>query len=258
MSKYKAYFIDLDGTIYQGNKKMPSGKRFIDRLKAANIPYLFVTNNSTKNPEDVADNLTKNHDIETSADQVYTSSMATADFLKTIASPDKKRVYIIGESGLRDALINADFTITSDENADFVVAGLDRAFNYEKLTTATLAIQQGAQFIATNRDTNLPNERGMLPGAGSLISAIQTATQVEPTVIAKPEIPIMDGALNKLHINQQDVVMVGDNYNTDILAGINSQIDTLLVYSGVSTPKQISQIIQKPTHEVETLDNWTI
>ena len=98
----------------------------------------------------------------------------------------------------------------------------------------------------------------MLPGAGSLISAIQTATQVEPTVIAKPEIPIMDGALNKLHINQQDVVMVGDNYNTDILAGINSQINTLLVYSGVSTPKPISQMVQMPTHEVETLDNWTI
>lgn len=258
MAQYKGYFIDLDGTIYQGTKQIPAAQRFIDRLKAAHIPYLFVTNNSTKSPAEVAANLTKNHNILTAPEQVYTSSMATADYLKTIAQANKKHVYVIGENGLKQALKDAGFILTDTEDVDFVVAGLDRQFNYEKLTTATLAIQKGATFIATNRDTNLPNERGMLPGAGSLISAIQTATDIKPIVIAKPEIPIMTGALKKLSVSHTDAVMVGDNYYTDILAGINAGINTLLVYSGVSSRNQMLNVAQKPTHEIDNLDEWLI
>lgn len=258
MSKYKAYFIDLDGTIYQGSKKFASGKRFIDRLKAANIPYLFVTNNSTKSPADVAANLTINHQIDTTTDQIYTSAMATADYLKALATPQQTRVLVVGEIGLEEALLDAGFSLVQDDNADFVVAALDRTFTYDKLMYATLAIQHGAKFIATNRDTNLPNERGMLPGAGAIVAAIETATQVMPTVIAKPETPIMTGSLQKLRVAKEDVVMVGDNYNTDILAGINTGIDTLLVYSGLSTHEQINQVAIKPTHEIENLDDWLV
>lgn len=257
MKKYKAYFIDLDGTIYRGKTKYPSGKRFIDRLKKENIPYLFVTNNSTKSPADVAANLTTNHDITTTPDQIYTSALATADYLITILPPHAK-IYVIGEPGLCEALLNAGFNLSSDTDVQAVIVGLDRNINYEKLTVATLAINAGAKFIATNRDTNLPTERGMTPGAGALIAAVQTATQTTPIVIAKPEFPIMTGALKRMNLQKSDVIMVGDNYNTDILAGINNDIDTLLVYSGVSTHEQIQNTSVKPTHEVETLDDWQL
>lgn len=258
MTAYKTYLIDLDGTIYHGQKRLPSGKRFIERLKESNAHYLFVTNNSTLTTADVAKNLSENHDIPTTADQVYTSALATADYLKSHAEPNQKRVFMVGEAGLGEALTSRGFELVNDEQADFVVAGLDRQFTYEKLTTATLAIQNGAQFIATNRDTNLPNERGMLPGAGSLIAAIETATATHPVVIAKPELPIMTGALALANIAPSEALMVGDNYNTDILAGINAHIDTLLVYSGVSTPEEIAKVSTKPTYTVTTLDEWKI
>ncbi|ADG40706.1 MULTISPECIES: TIGR01457 family HAD-type hydrolase [Leuconostoc] len=257
MSQYKTYFIDLDGTIYQGKIKYPSGKRFIDRLKKAQIPYLFVTNNSTKSAIEVAKNLTENHDIATTPDQIYTSAMATADYLKATVAPHAT-VYVLGEDGLQEAIVNAGFEVVNRSDVDVVVVGLDRNITYDKLTVATLAIQSGAQFIATNSDTNLPTERGMTPGAGAIIAAVKTATQIEPLVIAKPELPIMTGALQRMAVQKSDVVMVGDNYQTDILAGINSNIDTLLVYSGVSTHDQINRVLKKPTHEVETLDDWII
>jgi len=257
MTHYKTYFIDLDGTIYQGKTQYPSGKRFIQRLQDAKIPYLFVTNNSTKNPIDVANNLTINHGIPTSPNQVYTSAMATADYL-SLHMPLNTKIYVIGEIGLVEALTTAGFTIVTDASANAVVVGLDRQVTYQKLEIATAAIQAGAKFIATNVDTNLPTEHGLMPGAGAIIAAVQTATQTDPLVIAKPESPIMTGALKRMAVKKADVIMVGDNYNTDILAGINNNIDTLLVYSGVSTPEQIKRVSTKPTHEVLSLDDWTI
>ncbi|MGX7052390.1 TIGR01457 family HAD-type hydrolase [Leuconostoc palmae] len=257
MKKYNTYFIDLDGTIYQGKIKYPSGKRFIQRLQKANIPYLFVTNNSTKTPDEVAENLTNNHDIQTNANQVYTSAMATADYLSTIL-PVNSKIYMIGEVGLKNALLASGFQIENNSHVDAVVVGLDRQITYDKLATATLAIQSGAKFIATNTDTNLPTESGMMPGAGALISALEVSTHTKPTVIAKPESPIMEGALSVMNVNKADVIMVGDNYQTDILAGINNNIDTLLVYSGVSTPDQISKLDKKPTYEINSLDDWSI
>ena len=253
---YAGYFIDLDGTIYQGTKQFPAGKRFIERLAASDSQYLFVTNNSTKTPAEVAENLTKNHDIPTTADQVYTSAMATADYLATL--PNVKRVLMIGEIGFRTALEAKGFELVSEAPADAVAIGLDREINYEKLVQATLAIQNGAAFVATNVDTNLPNERGMLPGAGTLVAALRTAVQKDPVVVGKPETIIMNGALELTGLTADQVVMVGDNYNTDIRAGLNAGIDTLLVYTGVSTKEQVAQEAQQPTHEVDSLDDWDI
>ena len=253
---YDGYFIDLDGTIYQGTKRFPAGKRFIERLAESSSQYLFVTNNSTKTPDEVAANLTDNHDILTTAEQVYTSAMALADYLAELG--DIKRVLMIGEIGLQVALEAKGFELVSEGPADAVAIGLDRDINYEKLVQATLAIQHGAKFVATNVDTNLPNERGMLPGAGTLVAALQTAVQQKPVVIGKPETIIMAGALRRTGLTADQVVMVGDNYNTDILAGINADIDTLLVYTGVSTKEQVAAADKQPTHEVDSLDDWEI
>lgn len=256
MPKYNAYLIDLDGTIYHGKQPIPAAKRFIERLQTAKIPYLFVTNNSTKTAKDVADNLTINHGIKTTVDQVYTSAMATADYVKGLAD-DGQKVYLIGEAGLKDGLENAGIDLVPADEANVVVMGLDRHFTYQKLKEATFAIARGAQFIATNADTNLPSEEGMLPGAGSLVAALKTATGVEPTIIAKPEAPIMEGALAKLN-HPDRPVMVGDNYNTDILAGIKNGLDTLLVYTGVSKPAEVAKEVNQPTDFVANFDEWSV
>lgn len=253
---YDGYLIDLDGTIYKGTKKMPSGQRFVQRLMDKQVKYLFVTNNSTKTPEAVAQNLTQNHQIPTTADQVYTSGMALADYLAKF--DDVHRVLMIGEEGLKTALLDKGFELVSQAPADALAIGLDRDVTYEKILQGTLAIQQGAKFVATNPDTNLPTERGMVPGAGSVVAFLATAVEPAPVVIGKPENIIMNGALEKLSLTHDQALMVGDNYNTDIKAGFHADVDTLLVYSGVSKKAVVAKETKQPTYEVDSLDDWTI
>lgn len=165
---------------------------------------------------------------------------------------------MIGEEGLEKALLAKGFELVSQAPADAVAIGLDRDVTYEKILQGTLAIQQGAKFVATNPDTNLPTERGLVPGAGSVVAFLATAVEPEPVVIGKPQDIIMTGALDKLQITRSQALMVGDNYNTDIKAGLNADIDTLLVYSGVSKKADVAKEVQQPTHWVDSLDDWQI
>ncbi|WP_283620816.1 TIGR01457 family HAD-type hydrolase [Limosilactobacillus avium] len=257
MSKnYQGYFIDLDGTTYKGKKQIPAAARFIKRLKAADKTILFVTNNSTRSPELVANNLRENHNIDVKAENVYTTALATADYLDGIAG-EKRKVYVVGESGLRGALTAGGFEIT-DQQPDFVVVGLDSQVTYAKLETAVLLIRDGAKFIGTNADSNLPNERGMVPGAGSIVKLVEYATQQKPLMIGKPEKIIMEMALQKVGLSRDEVVMVGDNYHTDIQAAINVGMDSLLVYTGLSKPAEVAREAVQPTNSVRSLDEWKI
>lgn len=158
MKDYQGYFIDLDGTTYKGTERIPAAARFIKRLQDVGKTVLFVTNNSTRTPEFVANNLRENHQINVTAGNVYTTALATADYLDKVAG-DRRRVYAVGESGLRDALRHRHFRLT-DQHPDYVVVGLDSQVTYAKLETAVLLIRAGATFIGTNADSNLPNERG--------------------------------------------------------------------------------------------------
>lgn len=255
-NNYQGYFIDLDGTMYKGTKRIPAAARFIKRLQENNKEILFVTNNSTRTPEFVAQNLTENHGINVTANNVYTTAIATADYLDQIAG-SKRKVYIVGESGLRKALASRNFEIT-DQNPDYVVVGLDSEVTYEKLATAVLLIRAGATFIGTNSDSNLPNQRGMVPGAGSIVKLVEYATQKKPIMIGKPESIIMAMALKRSGLDKKQVVMVGDNYHTDIQAAINFGIDSLLVYSGLSTKEDVAKQKIQPTHQVDSLDDWTV
>ncbi|MFT8557969.1 TIGR01457 family HAD-type hydrolase [Liquorilactobacillus hordei] len=254
MKKYKGYLIDLDGTIYRGKEPIPAAKRFVEKLQQKGIPFLFVTNNSTQDPEKVVRNLKLNFDINVNIDNVYTSGLATADYVADL-DENKRSAYVIGESGLRKALFDKGFKF-EEEQPDYTIVGLDYDVTYHKFELATLAIQKGSKFIGTNADTNLPNERGLVPGAGSVISLVECATQKKATYIGKPEPIIMKKALQKIGLSNDEVIMVGDNYMTDILAGIRSNIDTLLVYTGVSTHELVRQKEIKPTFEVESLDEW--
>ena len=251
--KYKGYLIDLDGTMYRGKEPIPAAAQFIKRLQERNIPYLFVTNNSSKTQKEVADNLIQNFGVQTSAEEVYTSSLATADYLTSLGGGNK--VYIIGETGLRNALKNAGF-IEDEENPDYVVVGIDRQVTYHDFEVATLAIHKGARFIATNKDTNLPSDKGMVPGAGSLVALLIASTRVQPTFIGKPETIIMEEAIKTIGLTKEEVIMVGDNYETDILAGIHNDVDTLLVLTGFTSLKDLELVEEQPTYLLNSLDEW--
>ncbi|MCA1064975.1 TIGR01457 family HAD-type hydrolase [Rossellomorea sp. AcN35-11] len=254
MKEYKGYLIDLDGTMYRGKEQIEEAGDFVRRLQEKGLPYLFVTNNSSRRPEQVAEKL-QSFNIPATKDQVFTTSMATA---KVIAQEKPNgTAYVIGEEGIRSALLENGITL-QDDKPDFVVVGIDRDINYEKLSLACLGVRNGATFISTNGDIAIPTERGLLPGNGSLTSVVTVSTQTEPIFIGKPESVIMEQALSVLGVPKEETLMVGDNYDTDILAGINAGIDTLLVHTGVTTKEALRSKQAQPTYTINTLDEWDI
>lgn len=252
MKSYKGYLIDLDGTMYRGTEQIAEAAGFINDLRKRDIPYLFVTNNSSRTPAQVADKL-RSIGISTEDEQVFTTSMATANYI----AEQKKgaSVYVVGEEGIIEALKEKGMKLV-EEHPDYLVMGIDRGVNYEKLSKACLAVRNGAVFISTNGDIAIPTEQGLLPGNGSLTSVVSVSTQVQPIFIGKPESVIVEQALRVLGVPKEETIMVGDNYDTDILAGINAGIDTLLVHTGVTTKERLKQYKEQPTHVVDTLDLW--
>lgn len=250
---YKGYLIDLDGTIYRGSEPIPAGRRFVEQLQARQIPFLFLTNNTTKTPETVAQRLAKEFSIHVGSETVYTATLATIDYMND--ANKGKKVYVIGEPGLIEPILAAGY-VWDEENPDYVVIGLDTDVTYEKFVVATLAIQKGATFIGTNPDKNIPTERGLLPGAGAVIAMLEASTQQKAIYIGKPEAMIMDKAVEILGLEKSEVLMVGDNYTTDILAGINNGIDSLLVLSGFTQKADVPTLPIPPTYLVDSLDEW--
>lgn len=252
MKHYEGYLIDLDGTMYRGKEKIEEAVQFVNELARREIPYLFVTNNSSKTCAQVAEKLTA-MGIAAQEKHVFTTSMATATYIAE--EKPNATVYMIGEEGLRDALEKQNFTF-KDENVDYVVIGIDRAITYEKLAKACLAVRAGAKFISTNGDNAIPTEKGLLPGNGSLTSVITVSTEIAPIFIGKPESIIVNQALEVIGTKREKTVMVGDNYHTDIMAGMNANIDTIMVHTGVTTKVQLANYKNQPTFSVHSLSEW--
>lgn len=252
---YKGYLIDLDGTIYQGKNRIPAGERFIKRLQERGTPYLLVTNNTTRTPEMVQSMLANQFHIETSIETIYTATMATVDYMNDMNRG--KTAYVIGETGLKSAIAAAGY-VEELENPAYVVVGLDSQVTYEMLAIATLAIQKGALFIGTNPDLNIPTERGLMPGAGALNALLEAATRVKPVFIGKPNAIIMNKSLEVLGIQRSEAVMVGDNYLTDIMAGIQNDIATILVTTGFTRPEEVPTLPIQPDHVLSSLDEWRL
>lgn len=252
---YKGYLIDLDGTIYKGRERIPAGERFIQRLQEQEIPYLLVTNNTTRTPQMVQDMLAQQFNIQTPLETIYTATMATVDYMKDMNRG--QTVYVIGETGLKSAISEAGY-IEDKENPAYVVVGLDSQVTYDKLATATLAIAKGALFIGTNPDLNIPTERGLMPGAGSLVALLEAATRVKPVFIGKPNAIIMNKALDILQVERSEAIMVGDNYLTDIMAGIQNDIASLLVTTGFTKAEEVPNLPIQPDYVVASLDEWDI
>lgn len=254
MKTYKGYLIDLDGTVYRGNEKIDAAVVFVKRLEEQGIPYLFVTNNSSKRRGEVAEKL-QSLGVPASEEHVFTTSMATARYIAERSS--YKKIYVIGEEGLHAALKEKGFQITTDDPGA-VVIGIDRDITYEKLANGCLAIRNGADFISTNSDIAIPTERGMLPGNGSLTSVLSVSTGVKPTFIGKPEPIIIEQALEVLGVEKEETLLVGDNYDTDILAGIRAGMDTLLVHTGLTTKEALWIYDQQPTYTADSLSGWPL
>ena len=239
---FKSLIIDMDGVIYRGDEAIVGAKEFIALLQRGGVPFLFLTNNSTRTPGQHVTKLAK-IGIAIEESDVLTSAQATALYMEKIARPEA-RVYAIGEEGLRAAL-GERYTI-AEEGADFVVVGMDRGLTYEKLKTATLLIRGGARLIATNPDKTLPTEEGLVPGNGAITAALEAATGMAPFVVGKPETAIFDLALARMGVGKEGVAVIGDRLETDILGGRRAGLSTILVLSGATSRQELENSSIKP------------
>lgn len=252
---YKGYLIDLDGTAYLGKKVIKETIDFTEQLIAKGIAFKFVTNNSSASEQDVVNKL-NNMGYNVNESHICTSARTTANYLKQHHPNDS--IYIIGDGGLISAIKENNLQIVEHENAQVVVCGYDSKVQYQDFATAALAIRNGATFISTNPDIAIPNERGMLPGNGSLVALLETTTEKKALTMGKPQKYIMQEALDQMGIDKQFVAMIGDNYDTDIMSGINIGLDTIYVQTGLTTLEQIKTKKIQPTHIVKTLADFKL
>ncbi|GFN32367.1 HAD-IIA family hydrolase [Paenibacillus xylaniclasticus] len=227
----KGVLLDLDGTLYHGTRMIPGADRLMEMLTANDIPYRYVTNNSSLSPEAFAARL-RGMGLPARAEDVCTSAGAAAEYVAG-RRPGAK-VFIIGESGLREAALNAGLQLV-DSGADVVLQGIDRELTYTKIACAVEQLLNGAESVMTNPDLLLPSEHGLIPGAGSIGAMLQAASGKVPTVIGKPSPILMNYALERLGVEAADTLVVGDNLATDIGAGIAAGCATALVLTGLTT-----------------------
>ena len=237
----RTFVFDLDGVVYRGEQPVPGAAETITDLKNLGHQVYFFTNNATRSRDTFVGKLGR-IGIQTDEDHVMTSAYATALYLKERGASGKS-VLVVGEDGLKAEMKAIGMNIVEDafnEKADYVVAGLDRKFDYEKLTHAQQAIFRGATFIATNRDTSFPLEEGLVvPGGGAIVAAIECASGVKPITIGKPETPAMCEILEIAHATPRNTIVVGDRLETDILAGNRIDAVTVLVLTGIATREDL-------------------
>jgi 4-nitrophenyl phosphatase len=249
----KGILVDLDGTIYRGNRLIDGATKFLDWIRCRNIEYLLLTNNSTTTPEKIVNNLNF-LGIQEMTSRIMTSALATAQYLLDIGAKNAK-VFIIGENGLFQALIDQGFLIT-EEHPDYVVVGLDRNVDMSKLSIGFTALLHGAKFILTNPDKILPVEGGVfVPGAGSISALLEYATGLSPIIIGKPHPLIYQIAARKLGYDPKELIIIGDSLETDIKGGQALGISTCLVITGVTSREQLDESNIKPDYVVNSLSD---
>ena len=238
------FISDMDGVIYHGNHLLPGVIEFVNWLKSNDKQFLFLTNSSERTPRELQQKLDR-LGLDVDESHFYTSAMATASFLSS-QCPDGS-VYVIGDAGLTKAMYDAGFSM-NDSNPDYVVFGETRTYNYEKLEQAIRLVLKGAKLIGTNPDLTGPTERGIVPSTRALIAPIELATNTQAYFIGKPNPLIMRHALKKIGCKREDTIIIGDRMDTDIIAGIESEIETILVLSGVSSLEDIKKFPYKPNY----------
>jgi NagD protein len=243
------YLIDMDGVLVRGRSLIPGADHFITELTRRNIKYLILTNNPLYTPRDLAHRL-QNIGLNVPVDRIFTSAMATARFLD--AQKPGGKAFVIGEMGLTQALHEVGYVLT-DTDPDYVVLGEVNTYSYGQITHAIRLIMAGALFIATNPDPNGPEEQGIVPACGAIAALIERASGRAPFFIGKPNPLMMRSAMKYLGVHSQDTAMVGDRMDTDIVAGVMSGLETLLVLTGVSTRETLHMFPYQPDHIYESV-----
>ena len=234
----------MDGVIYHGNKLLPGVTDFVNWLEATGKKYLFLTNSPERTPKELHEKL-KRLGINVGEEHFYTSALATASFLAS-QTPDGS-AYIIGDAGLIYAMYNVGYTV-NNVNPDYVVVGDPRSYNFEKIELAVNLVLKGAKLIGTNSDISGPVENGIAPSTKALIAPIEIATGKKAYFVGKPNPLMMRSALKRLGVANEDAIIIGDRMDTDVISGLESELDTLLVLSGIATKEDIAKFPYRPKY----------
>ena len=243
------YLIDMDGVIYRGSAPIPGAAEFIRHLQMEEVPYLFLTNNSAYTPLDVVNKLRK-FGIDTSADHVYTSALATAAFVHR--QKPGGTAFVIGEGGLLTALCDVGYAITS-EDPDYVVVGEGRTLNFEVAERAHRMIANGARLLSTNSDTWCPTENGPRPGCGAIVALLEAATERKAYHVGKPNPFMMREARKRIGLTTDEVIMIGDTMETDIRGATDLGFRSILVLTGSTTRESLRNYPYSPSEIVESI-----
>jgi 5'-nucleotidase len=240
----RTLIVDIDGVVMLDDKAAPGADELVHWLKTNGRPFLFLTNFPSQTPADLSGRLAA-AGLDVPPRHFYNSAMATADFLTSQAG-DRKRVFVVGEGALVHELYQAGFTL-SETDADFVVLGETRAYNFEMIQRASQLVRKGARFIATNPDVAGPQGR---PSCGAFAAPVERITGKAPFYVGKPSAFMMRAALRHLQAHSEDAWMVGDNMDTDIIAGLQSGLTTVLVLTGISREEDLPRYAYRPDHVV--------
>lgn len=243
--KAKAGFIiDMDGVIYHGNKILPGVPEFLRWLEDSGKKYLFLTNASQRTPKELQEKLQR-LGIIVGEEHFYTSALATAGFLSS--QKPNGSAFIIGDAGLIHAMYSVGYT-TNNVNPDYVIVGDTSSYNFEKIELAVNLVLKGARLIGTNPDVSGPVETGISPSVKALIAPIEIVSGREAYFVGKPNPLMMRIALKRLGLKREEAIVIGDRMDTDIRCGMESEIDTLLVLSGITSREDIDSFPYRPKY----------
>ena len=233
----------MDGVLVRGNQAIPGAQQFIAKLLEKEARFAILTNNPMHTPRDLQHRL-KNVGLDVPHDHLFTSAMATAQFLHS--QMPNGSAYVIGETGLMVAMHDIGYVLT-DKDPDYMVLGETTNYNFEHVSKAVSLVAAGARFIATNPDPSGPSEHGIVPACGAMAALIEKATGIAPYFVGKPNPLMMRAALRFVGAHSEETVMVGDRMDTDMVAGMESGLETILVLSGVTSESQIGKYPYRPT-----------
>lgn len=240
----KGFICDMDGVIYRGNQLLPGVREFVDWLNAHEKRFLFLTNSSERSPKELRQKLLR-MGLDISEEHFYTSALATAAFLSKQAPGCT--AYVIGAPGLVNALYDVGITM-NDVDPDYVVVGETATYNYEMIAKAVRLVLGGARLIATNSDLTGPTELGIAPACRSLVAPIELATGKTAYFMGKPNPLMMRTGLRLLGVHSEDAAMVGDRMDTDMIAGLESGLSTVLVLSGCTSRRDVDNYPYRPNY----------
>lgn len=238
----ECWLTDMDGVLVHENQALPGAAELIERWVDTSKRFLVLTNNSIYTPRDLCARLNASG-LVVPEENLWTSAMATAEFLKH--QEPGGRAFVIGEAGLTTALHDAGFILT-DQDPHFVVLGETRTYSFEAITMAIRLITKGARFISTNPDATGPSAEGPLPATGAVASLITTATNRSPYVVGKPNPMMFRSAMNRIEAHSETTAMIGDRMDTDIIAGMEAGLHTVLVHTGITQPGDIERYPFRP------------